>query len=117
MICISGTTGAARDHRVECRKLRGAARGEGCRSWHGSIFSIVGSGRAKIDRRIGGLRGRGVVIGPGIAGHTEHELGQLVAADLARPATDRPGASRNPATPPASFFEPFGSLPDPTTPQ
>src|SRR3546814_9370063 len=87
MICISGTTGAARDHPVECRKLRGAARGEGCRSWPGSIFSIVGSGRVKIDRRIGCMRGPGVVLGPGIAGHTEIALGQLVAVDLARTAT------------------------------
>src|SRR3546814_1907388 len=36
MICISGTTGAARDHRVECRKLRGAARGEGRSEEHTS---------------------------------------------------------------------------------
>src|SRR3546814_10399438 len=75
-----------------------------------SLFSSGGSGRAKIDRRIGGLRGRGVVIGPGIAGHTEHALGQLVAVDLARPATDRRGACRKPGTRPARFFESCGSL-------
>src|SRR3546814_9377584 len=51
-----------------------------------------------------------VVIGPGIAGHTEHALGQLVAVDLARPATDRRGACRKPGTRPARFFESCGSL-------
>src|SRR3546814_15934031 len=51
-----------------------------------------------------------VVIGPGIAGHTEPALGQLVAVDLARPANDRRGACRKPGTRPARFFESCGSL-------